>query len=447
MPIHKSGDKQLLENYRPISKLCIIAKIFESIIYDYLFNEVKNIINVEQHGFMRGRSVETNLFLYTNYLLEQMNAGFQVDAVYTDFSKAFDKIDHSILIRRLADVGVHGSLLRWIASYVNNRRQSVVIGDCYSAYRKLTSGVPQGSHLGPLLFNLYVNNIVRCFRFARFLMYADDLKIFSVISSFSDSIKLQEDLYRLFQYYQENFLFLNFSKCHFITFSRNKNTINAQYEINNSFLTRVFVVKDLGILYDSKLIFDQHIDYISKKGHKTLGFIIRICKDFRQWQSIRVLYIAYVQSILTFGSVIWNPCYNVYINRLENVQNKLIRYINGKFHQNNVNNKERIMKDLKLLNPTDQRMMRDVKFIYKIINGSDCCELVSMLTFNIPSYNTRNRFLFHIRQSSTNYHLNSPLIRCLKSFNSISGLINVDPFSQSLENFSVTLRRFFLDNV
>ncbi|XP_044753613.1 uncharacterized protein LOC123313016 [Coccinella septempunctata] len=127
VPVFKSGDKNLLEKYRPISKLCVIGKLFEGIVTDFLFFDVKNILNTEQHGFVKKRSVDTNLFTFVVYVLGSMDSGYAVDSVYTDFSKAFDKIDHSIIISKLADVGVHGSLLRWLDSYLRNRSQRVVL--------------------------------------------------------------------------------------------------------------------------------------------------------------------------------------------------------------------------------------------------------------------------------------------------------------------------------
>lgn len=125
-----------------------------------------------QQGFMRQRSTKSNILIYTGYISENMNECTQVDAIYMEFSEAFYKIDHVIL----ATVGVHDNLLRWFSSYIKQRPQAVVLGRCRSTFTMSTSGVPQGSHLRPLLFNLYVNGISSCFSHYEFLMYADDIK-------------------------------------------------------------------------------------------------------------------------------------------------------------------------------------------------------------------------------------------------------------------------------
>lgn len=447
VPIFKSGNKNIVENYRPISKLCIIAKLFESIIFDFLYSDVRNILNVEQHGFMKKRSVDSNLFIYTEYILKNMNSRIQVDAIYTDFSKAFDKIDHTILLEKLAGVGVYGSLLKWFDSYVTDRLQAVTIGDFTSSYTCATSGVPQGSHLGPLLFNIYINDISKCFQFSRFLMYADDLKIFHSISNNNDSLLLQNDLHSLFAYCEENKLFLNFSKCHHITFSRNINTLYTSYKLSNHKLLSVSEVKDLGITYDSKLLFNQHISNISKKANQMLGFLFRTCYEFKNLQVHRILYMSYVNSLLNFASVIWNPQYDVYINKLEGVQNKFISYINKKYFPHINNDHRFIRKNINIISLENRRQITDMKFIFKAANNLiDSVDVVNNLNYLVPSYNTRQTYLFFRHPSSTNYYLNSPLQRAIQTYNTLSqSIIPLDIFSNSLITFHNCLKSHFLN--
>ena len=447
VPIFKSGNKFLVENYRPISKLCIIAKLFESIVCDYLYLDCKNVINPEQHGFMKKRSVDSNLFIYSQYLLDAMDAGLQVDAIYTDFSKAFDKIDHNILKNKLAGVGVHGSLLGWFSSYISNRTQAVKIGVFTSTSTNIGSGVPQGSHLGPLLFNIYINDIFTCFKFSKFLMYADDLKLYKKIANTSDTILIQQDLNNLFEYCKRNYLYLNLKKCHTITFTRNTNKVQFNYNIDNTILNRVSVIKDIGVYFDTKMIFDHHVQHIVAKAKKSLGFIIRTCKCFKKILSIRALYMSYVNSVLSFGSVIWNPRYDIYIDKIEQVQHKFIKYLNNKFYTPNTDIST-IKKNLNLLSLEDRRQLYDVKFVYKIMNNMiDSASLVSLININVPTHDTRNKYFFRIYLSSTNYHLNSPLNRCCKSYNTFLNLVNLDICFFSLTTFSNTLKQFYLNHI
>lgn len=433
VPIHKSGDKTIINNYRPISKLCILAKLFESIIYDYFFWDVSNLIIPEQHGFMRGRSVETNLVDYTEYLSNSLNKRVQVDVIYTDFSKAFDRVDHKILLARLSEYGVTGSLLKWFDSYLSDRSQAVSVGRYVSSLKHVSSGVPQGSHLGPLLFNLYINNIYKCFRHCKFLLYADDLKIFRSVYNSSDCTLIQEDLEQ-FQYFcEQNSLVLNLDKCHTMSFSRNFNVTITDYKLCGRKLQKLSDVKDLGVIFDNKLIFDKHIANISNRANKMLGFIIRTCYEFKNVQSIRMLYMAYVNSILNFASVIWNPHYLKYINKLESTQKHFVNFVNRKYFSNRQNNSSVIKHELSLFSLEDRRKLTDIKFIYKLVNNKiDSINLKFMIMYNVPSYTTRTEHFFSLKHVSTNYCMNSPLLRCSKTYNSFSNCVSVDICSDSL---------------
>ncbi|XP_045450173.1 uncharacterized protein LOC123658926 [Melitaea cinxia] len=193
VPVFKSGDKSCCENYRPISILSCCAKLFESIVYDVLYNHFKSSLSPNQHGFVKGRSTTSNLLEYKSYLCKVFAKCGQVDSIYTDFSKAFDRVNHSILTHKLARYGVHGNLLRWVESYLSRRTQLVALKGELSSVFTVPSGVPQGSHLGPLFFNIFVNDLTLCLK-SPCLLYADDLKIYQTITCINDAMKLQGDL-------------------------------------------------------------------------------------------------------------------------------------------------------------------------------------------------------------------------------------------------------------
>ncbi|KAJ8737841.1 hypothetical protein PYW08_000436 [Mythimna loreyi] len=209
-----------------------------------------------------------------------MDRRVQVDAVYTDFQKAFHKVDHTILLEKLAFNGIRGNLLRWFVSYIFNRTQKVVINGYESETVTVNSGVPQGSILGPFLFIIYINDVKSCFINARCLLYADDMKIYKSCKNVQDCQLLQDDLTRLDNYCKDNKLLLSIPKCHSISFTKNKNKISFNYSINNQHLKEVDSVRDLGVIMDSSLHFDQHIKSIVNKAFQMYGFVMRSSKDF-----------------------------------------------------------------------------------------------------------------------------------------------------------------------
>lgn len=187
VPIYKSGGRSCVTNYRPIVIQSTLAKVFESHVLDHLIYYLKKYILCNQHGFLRGRSTITNLLSFLEYIVSAFIDSSQVDCIYLDYSKAFDKVHHGLLVAKLAGCGICGRLLSWLACYLEDRELIVKCGGAYSVPFRVLSGVPQGSHLGPLLFNVFVNDIVRVLT-ANCLMFADDLKIFATVTSVSDQV-------------------------------------------------------------------------------------------------------------------------------------------------------------------------------------------------------------------------------------------------------------------
>lgn len=174
------------------------------------------------HGFVAGRSVVSNLLLYQDFINSAIEEGSQVDAVYTDFKKTFDSVDYTLLLCKLRAFGIDGSMLKWLSSFITNRSQVVKFKNCFSRIINATSGVPQGSHLGPLLFNIFINDIKEVFTHCKFLLYADDLKVFCRINRSDEADLMQLDLSRLGSWSNINNLHFNLSKCSVIHFSQKR---------------------------------------------------------------------------------------------------------------------------------------------------------------------------------------------------------------------------------
>lgn len=327
VPVFKSGDRNDVCNYRPIVKQSTLAKLFDHIIQAKLFDHVNNVISKFQHGFFPGRSTCTNLALLTNQVITAFESRAQLDVIYTDFSKAFDKVDHFILLKKLECHGVSGKLLDFFASFLTQRKLFVKIGCATSrVIVDAVSGIPQGTHCGPLLFLLFINDLPNCFKFTNCLLFADDVKLFSVVRDYSDSCKVQQDLDALAQWCSLNRLELNLNKCFVLTFSRKAmNTIVYNYELNNCAISRCNEMKDLGVIFDSKLTFSKHVDYIVSKAFAMIGFIRRNTSEFKDPFTLKSLYISLVRSRLEYCSLIWSPYYDIHSNRIERVQKCLQR--------------------------------------------------------------------------------------------------------------------------
>ena len=440
-PIFKgSGLNTNIENYRPISGISLLPKVFEALVKNFLDYKFKGVIIPNQHGFIKGKSITTNLIVYAEYIFNSLENGESVDAIYTDFSKAFDKLDHSILIKKLSMYGVNGSLLEWINSYLKERQQIVKINNNYSRRIPVLSGVVQGGILSPLLFNIFINDVKDCFLYANFISYADDLKIFLKIESNDDLIHLQEDLNRFFKWCTDNNMTLNVQKCKYIQFSKSTNPIPNNYHLNNIVLDNVNVIRDLGVLFDRRLTFSHHIEYCRNKALKVLGFIKRNSKDFSNINTIKLMYTSLVRPHLEFCTNLWSPYYKTYIDKLDSVQRKFLRYIAFKQHiiTDNINYSQ-MEKDLKINSIAERRDISDILFIFKILNGYIVCpELLSQIQIYVPPRHLRVTKNFELHQHRTLYGKNSPINRIMANGNRC----NIDFFNASLISLKHQLKIF-----
>lgn len=441
-PIFKSGDKTHVSNYRPICKQNVMAKIFESIVAGKLSKLCKNVIIDEQHGFMSGRSTVSNLAVYSAFVASEIEGGHQVDAVYTDFSKAFDSVDHSILIDKLNLLGVGGIFLRWVSSFLTDRTQFVDFNGTLSRPIDVTSGVPQGSHIGPLLFLLFINDIADIFNHSRFLLYADDLKVFRRIDGFEDAVLLQDDLRSLELWCRQNNLKMNINKCHIIHFHRRVNPYLHDYELGSDRLPSVNTVRDLGIIFSFDLSFKEHIVSVVSAACNTLGFILRWGGHFRV-DSIRTLYCALVRSKLEYGSVIWSPYYDNQRLLIERVQHRFLRYVSyrvGLPMEVACHEYATILCRMSMLSLERRRIIAEIIFIYNLFNSiMSCPALLQLLGVNCPRRSLRGGSLMHTHVHSTLYGSNSIVNRTCTRVNRLPA--SVDMFHLSLARFRSEVTR------
>lgn len=430
VPIFKDGDRESASCYRPITIQSPVTKIFESVVLDSLKPLATSALIPEQHGFTGGRSTATNLILYHEFILSAFASFSQVDAVYLDFSKAFDKVSHTILISKLESYGILDPLLSWIKSYLSGRTSIVRFGGGVSDPFIVKSGVPQGSLLGPYLFNLFINDISRVIE-CKFLLFADDIKLFCKLETPEDSMVLQRSLDRVSQWCVENCMQLNASKCMAMSFYRSETRLQSDYTINNTRLTHVPVVRDLGVHLSHTLSPDCHIDIICSKASRVLGLLIRSARSGLSIHSITTLYKTLLLPIMEYASVIWKPFYLHHIIRLERLQRRFVRLVGTRlgmpFFEVPV---EDLMTQLNLCPLATRRDLADLFFLFKLINGMlDCPDLLSMVNFRIPR-STRSTELFAHQHHRTNYLKFGTMARLHRLGNSVPP--DVDFFCTSL---------------
>ena len=429
VPVHKDGSKSDVTNYRPISILPILSKVFERLVHDAIYPQLHTTILEEQHGFVKRRSTITNLMSFTSDLFLALDNNIQTDSIYTDFRKAFDSVDHKILLQKLAFNGIRGNLWRWFKSYVSNRTQMVVIKGSKSAMANVTSGVPQGSILGPLLFVIFINDVKNCFKNSRILLYADDLKIYRCINSAEDHKLLQEDLNRFNNYCSLNHLQLSLNKCKIITFTKKKKISTFKYTLSGKNLVRVNSIKDLGITLDNKLHLDVHIQNIINKAYKMYGFIMRSCNKFVNASTFIYLYKSLVRPQLEYGVPIWNPLYEKYNHSIEMVQKKFLRRISFKCYRKRISY-SLLLKKYKLLDLKSRRTQLGAKLLFDLCsNKYDCIDITNRIHFSVPlrasMRSSRVNPLFAVTTSRTNAGIRTPLVRLVDTYNKTFNTVDI----------------------
>eukprot|EP00102_Acyrthosiphon_pisum_P024314 XP_016661524.1 PREDICTED: RNA-directed DNA polymerase from mobile element jockey-like [Acyrthosiphon pisum] len=385
-PILKSGNPADVANYRPISSLPLLGKLFEYIVLKRIERPLLTTISIDQHGFFPERSTATSLIDFVSYLHTAFDLGNQVDVIYTEFSKAFDSLDHNALIFILDRLGIGEPLLSWFGSYLSDRRQFVRLFGKSSDFFRASSGVPQGSHLSPLLFNIFINTMCSAISSCRLLLFADDSKIFLRITTNNDCLTLQNTLDKFTNWCNTFNLSLNISKCKVMSFHRSKSVFSFDYKLGGISIQRVNQVQDLGILFVPSLNFSPHIDFMTSKSFRVLGFIRRHSVNFSSANCLLALYKALVRSVIEYGSVVWSPYTAVDISRIDRVQNCFMRFAGYCLNiPHEPHDYRPVSQALRLDSLSARRDNFGIAFIQRLIDGRiDAPRILGELSFRIP---------------------------------------------------------------
>ena len=366
-PLYKKGGKRKPGNYRPVSLTSIICKIMESIVRDQVVGHMasNNLFSDAQHGFISGRSCSTNLIAVLDKWSEALDNGLPVDAIYLDFAKAFDSVPHIRLLTKLKGYGIDGNVCGWIRQFLIGRRQRVQVGGSLSNWAPVTSGIPQGSVLGPILFVIFINDMPSVVN-SYIELFADDSKVFHTIQSDEDRLSLQEDLNHMVDWSNKWQLRFNAAKCKVLHIGRSNPKFDysmTDTDKNIVTLEKTELEKDLGVNVDPQLKFSNHVEIQVNKCNKILG-LIRRSYDYLDADSLKSLFCALVRPHLEFCNVVWSPRLAKDRGLIESVLRRATKLVS---HVKDLPYEERLAK-LKIPSMSYRRARGDMIEVYKYVN-------------------------------------------------------------------------------
>lgn len=332
IPIHKAKEKYLSTNYRPISLISNIAKIFEKLLHVRITNffNKHNLFSNKQFGFRKGLSTKDALYNITNSIYEQLDKSKPIAVTFLDLAKAFDTVNHKILLKKLYRYGIRGSAYELIKSYLSNRKQRVKTNGVHSQYQQVNTGVPQGTILGPLLFIIYINDMLELLPNDIISAFADDTAIIVKGEKWSEvETSMNYYLNKISTWLALNRLSLNIDKTVYIAFGNNCTSNATQLNINiqGTPIQKVHSTKYLGVFFDSYMRWDQHTNIIYNKL-KYLTYIFYKLAKIMSIANLRMVYYALFHSILTYGIVAWGGAYTGRTKYLQSLQTKILQIIN-----------------------------------------------------------------------------------------------------------------------
>jgi hypothetical protein len=368
VPIYKKNEREHVENYRPISLLSVISKVLERCILNNIKDQLCKSIPACQHGYLTGKSCVTNLLEALDHVGSLLDHGEQIDLVYLDMSKAFDMVSHNRLIQKLYKAGFSGNLLKWFRSYLSERRQRVTVMGATSDELPVTSGVPQGSILGPVFFLLYVSDLPKSISNSRATMYADDIKMGRQIRNLEDTNLLQSDLDSLQTWSVASGLVFNATKCKAMSVTRKIKAVSTTYRLTDTDLEKIEEERDLGVWTTNKLTWNKQVSEQAGKANKLLGYIKRNTIYIKGVSIRRTLYLGLIRPHLGYATQVWAPQFVQLIGKLERIQRRATRYILSIPYSSNVDYTLRLKK-LNLIPITYWHELQDMIFFFKIIHG------------------------------------------------------------------------------
>ena len=329
--IFKKGAKTKAQNYRPVSLTCIVCKMLESIVRDQIIDHMvkNNLFSPKQFGFISGRSTTLQLLHVLNIWTEILDQGGELDVIYCDFMKAFDKVPHLRLAHKIEKYGIKGNILGWIKDFLDKRTQIIKVGNEESNIADVTSGIPQGSVLGPILFVIYINDLPEVVDQDSYVyLFADDTKVFRRINTNNDRLILQNDISELTEWSRIWLLKFHPDKCVAMNVSTKSSPHNTSYKMGDHILKNSRCEKDIGVYLDNNIKFDEHINQAVNKANRILAITRRTFECIDD-DIFKMIFKGLVRPHLEYAAPVWSPHLKKHVELIENVQRRATKLVPG----------------------------------------------------------------------------------------------------------------------
>ena len=455
VPLHKSKDPLESTNYRPISLLLTISKLLEKIVYKrtYEFLEQTNQIYQSQYGFRTAHSCEHAISELLSEILKGKEEGLYTLSLFIDLSKAFDTIEHSVLLKKLEKYGIRGIMLAWFKSYLSDRQMRVKCETAcsgttvYSDYKGIKYGTPQGSCLGPLIFLIFTNDLHRHLHHCSSILFADDTTMYKTHRNLR-YLKwcLEDEMQTITKWFAANKLTLNLDKTVCVLFQKNHKTERINLDVSGNQIPSQPFTKFLGMWLDQHLTWFKHIEMLILKLTRNQN-LLKLSRNHLTTDTKKMIYHSHLGSHIQYGIILWgNSATKAQINKIQKIQSKSIKYITNKKSTTNSN------KELRILTIDQQIELANYKFGYKLINNllpsrtqAICLEDSKQKSLaKKHNYDTRNKKIPNLPSRASSKYLNSFLCKGPRSIELLPKEIRTKP---NLTCFVTACKKFLLSQL
>ena len=445
IPVFKSGSKECMSNYRPISVLTVFSKIIEKCVFSRISNFLSsnNLLNSTQYGFREGLSTSLAITKLTQDITNSIETKKTTVGVFLDMSKAFDTIDHNILMQKLYHIGIRGVPHKWIENYLSNRKQYVTINSTDSNMLNVVCGVPQGSILGPLLFLIYINDIQCSSNVLSFIQFADDTSIFFTHKDIPlINTTFNKELQNVYQWLKCNKLIINMSKTNYMVFSNmNYNIDDIRIHMDKSQLLHTNHTKFLGVHIDESMSWKYHLGDVCSKISQVVGILYRL-RNLLPEKILLTIYNTLFLPHISYCNINWGGCPKSYSDRVFKLQKKAIRLISKSSYNSH---SAPLFHKLNVLSLSDICQLQTGMFMYKCKNRLLPRYITDLFPINasIHSYQTRSSNDFHFPKIRTSYAKSTLFFTGPKLWSSLPNEIKN---SVSLQSFKRKLKKHLINS-